>query len=144
MNKSLFRRTLHGLQPANPLSEAWVNAIPIGRLVNLEKPTLSRSGKFNRLWWSMMTRIANNLPGNPTPENVCEVIKIRTGHVKKIGTKSGIVDIPLSISFSKMSRDEWNAFFDRAVKCICEEVLPGLDRDDLTREINEMISGDQP
>jgi hypothetical protein len=44
-----------------------------------------------------------------------------------------------SISFNSMSQDQFRKFFDDSMDCIVTEVLPGVHRDDLIREVEGMI-----
>lgn len=47
--------------------------------------------------------------------------------------------VPRSISFTAMSQDEFNAFFDRAIFVICDRWLPkGTTTESVRREIEMM------
>lgn len=43
--------------------------------------------------------------------------------------------IPESISFANMDQDEFDAFWQRVVKVVCEEILPGVTEADIEAEI---------
>jgi len=70
---------------------------------------------------------------------VSDVLKLKTGHFTVVQTKSERIRLPRSISFAKMSQDEFRKFFDECVKVICEEFLPHMKPSDLVKEIEQMV-----
>lgn len=131
----------HGseLLAADAGAEAAMAKIKQGALVMVDV-TQPRNLRRHRLYWSLMQKVAENLDG-VTAETVSDVVKIRIGHVNTLKTISGLVQTPKSISFSAMDETAFSDFFERAVAFICADVIPGLDRDDLTREVLEMVGG---
>lgn len=135
----LFRKDLGSLRPGNAQAEEWLAKQPLGALIQVEAKR-PRNVAFNAKFWAMLTIIADNVEGL-TPELLCEVVKLRTGHVDVVKTKRGIVEIPRSISFAAMSEDDFSAFYDRAIAFILSDILPGLNKDDLNREIEAVMGG---
>lgn len=79
-----------------------------------------RNAAHHRLYWSLCARIAE--ARGVTAENVSDVLKIATGHVTTVRTKSyGEIHIPKSISFAKMDQTAFREFFERCVMVIYEE-----------------------
>ena len=75
-------------------------------------------------------------------ESVHQVLKMLTGLTDKVALKSSgeIIEIPRSISFGKMSADEWDAYFERAKQAVCEHLLPGVGMRELQDEILRMAA----
>ena len=67
------------------------------------------------------------------------VIKLGTGHADVVQTEAGFYfSVPKSISFSKMDRDAFQKFFDRAVDFVISDILPGIEKAGLTAEVYSM------
>lgn len=132
-----IKRTLAGFAPADPGSEEIMKRHPVGTTLraDIKKP---RNVKHHQLYWSMLTLICENLD-SVRPETLHDLIKLRTGFVNVIRTAKGTVELPGSISFDKMDQGEFREFFDSAVDFIVTDVISGLNKDDLTRELESMI-----
>ena len=138
--KILMRKDLTSLRPADRMAEEALAKVKAGEIVSVDfaRP---RNLAMHRWWWQLVSIVADNMPGNLSPEIVCEVIKIRVGHVSVVRTAKGEVFIPKSISFAAMKQDEFTAFVDRAVRVIVQDILPGVDSDALTNEVEMMLAG---
>lgn len=130
-------RTAEGLRPANPSDAEQLQRVKAGALVRVDVKR-PRNVAQHRLYWAMVTLIASNLD-RVQPETLHDLIKLRTGHVHVVRTTKGLVELPGSISFASMSQEAFDAFFQRAIDYVVTDVIPGLSRDDLTREIDAMI-----
>ena len=69
---------------------------------------------------------------------------LRAGHAEVARAKRGVVELPGSISFERMDQGEFRAFFGRAAAVITTGIIPGLNKDDLTRELDAMLGGRNP
>lgn len=136
-----FRRTLAGLAPTDESSASVLRKITVGELVTCEVKR-PRNGREHRLYWVMCTAVATNHEQLHDAESVHQVLKMLTGCTDKIALKSTgeIVQIPRSISFGKMSADEWDAYFERARQAVCEHLLPGVGMRELQDEILRMTA----
>ena len=126
-----------GLFPADEPSREAFKRLKHGDLVQCEVKR-PRNLAWHRMWFALCTKIADNLD-NVSCDVVSDVVKIRIGHVETMQTKSGMVQVPKSISFAAMSADEWEDFWDRAIMFILSEVLPGIGREALENEIRDMV-----
>jgi len=138
---AFFRRTLSGLAPADDASATVLRKVPVGDVVACEirRP---RNSSQHRLYWVLCTAVAINHEQLHDAESVHQVLKLLTGLTDKIAIKSTgeIIEIPRSISFGKMSADEWDAYFDRAKQAVCEHLLPGVGLRELQDEILRMAA----
>lgn len=115
-----------------------------GKRVKVEAK-VPRSGPHHRLFWALATTVWQTLPENqqlryPDVESLVAALKIIAGHRQLIVFPDGSQGyIPKSISYDRMSQEEFAAFFEKCVDFICRTVLPGVARADLKREIEEMV-----
>lgn len=136
-----YRRTLSGLVPADETVMATLKKIPVGEIVTCEVKR-PRNGREHRRYWVLCTLVAINHDQLQDAESVHQTLKMLTGLTDKIALKSTgeIVEIPRSISFGKMSPDEWDAYYERAKRAVCEHLLPGVDLPELQDEIIRMTA----
>ena len=134
--KAFFTRTAAGLVPADDEARELMRGIKLGATVGVDvsKP---RNIRFHRLYWGLASTIAQAIGAQS--ENVSDVIKLRSGHFTVVATKTERLRLPRSISFSKMSGDEFKAFFERACLVVTEEFLPHMKPGELTKQIEQMV-----
>lgn len=139
MTLALFRKDAQSLRPASRDAEDLLAKIKLGQdvIVEVKRP---RNLQHHRKFWALMQLVADNLEGTPA-DTLAEVVKLRTGHVDVVKTKRGIVEIPKSISFAAMDQTAFEQFYDRAVAFILSDILPGLNKADLEREVEDVIAG---
>lgn len=132
-----IKRTPDGFAPADRNAQEIMMRYPVGATLqaDIKKP---RNVKQHRLYWTMVNSICDNL-NNVKPETLHALIKLRTGHVEVMQTVHGITQLPGSISFHAMDQGEFVTFFNNAADFIRTEIIPGLDKDDLTRELHIML-----
>lgn len=135
-DRPLFTRTTFGLVPDGDAAREMLASIPIGLTVaaDISRP---RNVRFLRLYWALVSTIADSIGAQR--ETISDVLKIRTGHVRVIKTKGGMLELPASISFAKMKEPEFKQFFDRCCMFICEEWLPHLKASELKQQIEQMV-----
>lgn len=137
---ALFRRDISSLRPVNSQADDVMRRLKHGDLVSVDvrKP---RNVGMHRLYWALCQLVASNMDGDFSSEVVSDVIKVRTGHVTVVRTKKGEVFIPKSISFASLDQIQFAEFFDRAIKVVVSDILPGLDSDTLRSEVEAIIGG---
>ena len=131
-----FRRTLAGLAPAGDAEQTRLRKIKVGEVVTCELK-MSRSLPEHRRYWLMCSLVAINHEQLQDAESVHQALKLLTGWTDKIALRSTgeIIQVPRSISFSKMTPDEWDTYFAKAKQAVCEHLLPGVDLRELQDEI---------
>lgn len=101
----------------------------------------ARNVNHHRLYWALISKVHENLDHAryPSTEFLSDAIKVSVGHCTPFEMANGsIAMIPKSISFAKLSQDEFSAFFNRVVAVVTERILPGLDAGALKSEISAM------
>lgn len=77
----------------------------------------------------------------PCMDNLLDAFKYEMGYVETFKAVDGtILTKPKSIAFESMAQDEFQDFYDRAVEIIATRLVPHLDKKDLERQLEDMIS----
>lgn len=134
--KAFFKRTLTGLTAEDEQAAKTLRGIKPGEVVAVEV-TRPRNINHHRLYWAMCSKIGNAI--DVEPENISDVLKLKTGHFVTVATKDGPVHLPRSISFAKMDQGEFREFFERCCRIISIEWLPHMNAKQVQTEILEMM-----
>ncbi len=126
------------LRPFGAESAAVLGKLPLTKMLKVEV-VQPRNGKHHRLYFTLCTRIGDAL--GMESEDISDVLKLRTGHVREIKTKHGVERIPKSISFAAMDQDQFRIFFDKAVNVITQEW--GIARSDILDCVRDLLE-EQP
>ena len=131
-------KKLNGLQPVDETGEAVMRKIKMGDVVTVEvrRP---RNIALHRKLFAMLQIILQNQEHYRSIDELLEICKLRTGHVRVIQTRHGEVRLPMSISFGAMDNAEFADFYDRACLWVITEVIPGLERHDLDEAVAEQL-----
>lgn len=135
-----FTRTLTGLAPADDESRRVLARIPMGQTVraDVHRP---RRNKNLRRWWALCELLADNCEQFKSPDMAHEWLKIMAGHCQQIVSKSTgeVFLIADSIAFSRLDEDQFQDVWVRAVKAVCEHLLPGVTEREIEEEILRLI-----
>lgn len=137
----IIRTQLGHLVPANAQSKEALDKLPVNewRLASIRLP---RNVKFLRKWMALQAAVYPHQDEWPTFNSFKRAIKKALGLGEWVVSKSGHREFEEgSISFAKMDEDEFEQFYERGVELILTRVLPGVDREDLNREIEDILAG---
>lgn len=138
----IYRKTLAGFVPVNDLAVEFHRKGKLNGECVLEgrRP---RNLDHHKKFWKLMTVIYQNQEHYASPEQVCTAFKLATGHfdVVRYKVNGHVIDRheTRSISFPKMDQTAFDEFWNKAVHFCVTQVIPGLDRMELEREILELI-----
>lgn len=136
MTAILMTRTLSGLAPDDESATAVLRRIKPGDVVRVDvrRP---RNLSAHRRWWALCNLVYANSDVYPSPEVVHAHLKLLAGCVDNVVLKSTgeVVMVPKSMSFAAMDEDEFQDVWQRAVKAICEHILPGVTDHEIEHEI---------
>jgi hypothetical protein len=144
--KTLYRRTARGFEPANDYADEWARSVKIGQVVEL-KGVKTRNAVFNALWWVLLGDIGKHCNPPMSKKQLDHMAKVGTGTgewVKAIATKGPQkgqlvpVFVPGSISFAAMDEIEFKRFTREAATFLCESFLPGVAPDEFIRELEPL------
>ena len=139
----LMRRTMQGFEvhPEGEGVEA-LRKIPLGMVLPVEfRDPRRRSSPYHRWFFALLNKIWANQTYFKSVDHLRHALLVRLGHYDEVKLKDGrVVQIPHSMAFHKMPREEFERFTADAIRFLCEEVIPGLPEGDLRREVEEMLS----
>lgn len=149
--KCWLERTLVGCKPADADSAAVLARLPLGTTFEADVVTRkSRSGAWNRRYWLLMGKIAENVdtitiePGMTLPvrcaEDVHVAVKYATGLYDSYAIKGGVVRLLKSTAFDKMDADAWAAYYQRVLDAVHRVILPGVDIAEVEQELARLAS----
>lgn len=137
--KLMMRRTLEGFRPMEP---GALRHVKQGDIVECEV-TKPRSGPRHRWFWAYISTVHANLSEAlaakyPSAESLVAAMKVLTGHAEFFWLPDGRqVVMPKSIGFAAMDETAFAAFCERCVDLANRHLLPGVNPNDLRREIDE-------
>lgn len=111
------------LQPVSMYDAERMEDYPEGTLFNLTN-TGKRSNPHHNLYWTTLRRVAKATGKWPTEHHLHDELKIACGYVRiKLSALNGeLVNIPDSISFDKMSQQEFQRYFELAMAKLAEGI----------------------
>lgn len=125
------------LYPADGLAEAELHALPHAKRLKAVV-TQPRSIPQNNLYFGALALVADNC--DFTKEQLHMLVKFRLGYSQNVQLKDGSVcTLHGSVAFDKMGGPEFNAFLDKAEDFLCNEVCPGLGKEELREQVREMF-----
>lgn len=137
MPEILLDHRLNALIPADDTAQEALRHVPMGLVkVRVKSP---RNMAFHRKFFALLGIVFKNQSRYKSMDTLLCVCKLATGHAEIVRTKHGDVAVPKSISFAKMSGDEFSAFYERAVVWVLSDVIPGLKRKDLDVEVEKEL-----
>lgn len=142
MTTILCKRTIDGLRPADDEAVEALRRIPVGNVVYVDFKRPRNLRNHNR-WWALCQLLADTLEWIPSKEVADKLLKLKSGHVIVVADpKTGeLLQWPDSISFKACDEDKFLAIWDRAVKYVCEELLPTVQVPELESEILSICGG---
>ena len=137
----LMRRTLSGhLAPVDDMGREVMDRVgtsgPV--MVEIRKP---RNVGHHRKFFALLSLIYQNQSRYKSVEELLDAMKVMLGHCIVMRLRNGReVAVPKSIAFHTMDQIAFDEFWERAVKLVCEEILPRVSRVDLEREIRDLVA----
>ena len=128
--------------PSDARSAELLEGLPRGKVMRASV-TQPRNVNHHRQFFALLGAIFPHQELYPTTDDLLDGIKLAVGHTKEArNAETGeVMQAPASINFGAMDQDQFEQFYDRAVDLICRKIIPGLNRADLEREVNEILAG---
>lgn len=136
----LVRRMGH-LVPANEQSAELLAKLPQDRwvLASIRNP---RNLKHHRKFMALVQAVYPHQDMWPTFNSFRRALTAALGHGEVVTAKDGRKYIEAeSISFASMDQTEFEEFYNKAVDLILTRILPAVNKDDLEREVNDILAG---
>lgn len=136
------KRTQMGhLVPANSQSAEALKALPVDewRMVSIRAP---RNVKHHRKWFALLQAVFAHQTMWPTLDLFNDKVKEALGYGEYVIDGLGNRHFrPESIGFHNMDQHAFEQFYERGVDLIVNRILPGVGRDDLEREVHDILKG---
>lgn len=149
-----FRKDLGALRPANDAAEQAMSKVKHGTEVRVEMRR-PRNLQHHKKFWALASIVADNQEHYASAEHLVDALKVATGHCETHAGKpetvacphcggtfkhQTIIYVPHSISFKSMDQAEFEAFYERCLDIVAKHVIPGIDKDDLRREVEGFLT----
>jgi hypothetical protein len=140
MAECFMVRTLAGLSATDEQSQAILRRIKFGEMVKVDV-VRPRNIKAHRRYFALVNLIYQTAGDFRSPEVVHNTLKALAGRATPVTLKGSgeVVLIPESISFSAMDEDEFQDFWNRVIKAVCEDILPTVTAPEIEMELLRMI-----
>ena len=141
---AVFRRVNRRYVPVNEAADRMIGGTEEGVSVVLARKQV-RSPQQLALYWAMIGLVYRNMNDEqrkifPSTDHLSDEVKTECGFYDKITRPDGSwYPKPRSIAKHNTPQDEFNIFMDAAVNVFCTKIIPGMDSDDLWREVNAML-----
>ena len=102
----------------------------------------ARHPGHHRKLFALLNLVFENQDKFTNIQELLNAIKLATGYFELGKTIDGIpFCIPKSIAFASMCEAEFTTFFDKAVDVILTKILPGVNRDELNDQVQDILNG---
>lgn len=136
MPTALFQKTMGGaLAPVHDAGRDALRTLPVGEyiMVSLRRP---RNLQHHKKLFALLELIFQNQTRYASVEELLDAIKVYVGHAEVMILRDGTeVRRPKSIAFHKMDQAAFDKFYAAFIQVVIEKILPGVDREDLEREL---------
>lgn len=139
MAEIFLRRTLSGLAADDAEASEYLRKIPMGVTLCC-KVRKARSVPQLRYYFALCELCSTNSDVFQTKDQVDQFLRMEAGHVDLISVGGVVYKLPRSLSFTKLSQDEWAAFLQRARDAVVHKILPGVAMPELEEEIARMAA----
>lgn len=136
-----MQRTLGGLKATDAAGEEALAKIKPGQEVKVEI-TRPRHIVYHRKYFALLNVIYPHQAIYPTMTSFRGAIAVALGFGETVKLSRGrSIIIPQSISFASMDQTEFEQLYDKTVELIVTRILPGIDREDVAREVEQVMLG---
>lgn len=127
------------LVPADEQAEEEVRKLKPGQATLVEVKR-ARNERQHRLYWALVGVIFDHQSRYATRQDLSDALKVAVGHYEEVGKRGEHVIVrPKSIAFANMPQPEFEQFFDRIIKLVCERIIPGTNDTELRAHLEDMV-----
>jgi hypothetical protein len=127
------------LIPASPMDEDAIRELRDNAEYTV-KLKRDRSGRHHRFFWGILKKVVDNHAEYNKPDQLLLWLKVRLGYVEEIRFHDDKVwFVAKSTNFSTMAQDEFKKFVDASLDLITSEVILGINKVELIKEVEEMM-----
>jgi hypothetical protein len=131
------------LGAADSLSAEALDSIKKGEFVttSIRRP---RNLRHHKKLFALLNAVFPHQNQYATTQDLLSALKIAIGYFEQGKTVDGLpFVIPKSISFASLDQNGFEAVYERTVDVILTRILPNVNRDELTDQVNEILEGNR-
>ena len=107
-----------------------------------------RNERHHRLFWALISTVWESTAIQDryaSPHALAKAIELALGYFDTIKLPDGKIGYSIhSLRFESMDQAKFEEFYSRAVDVIVTQLVPHLNREDLIREVEEMVKEHRP
>jgi hypothetical protein len=126
------------LAAAEPWSLEAIEALAHGEQV-IATIRRARNPQHHKKLFALLRLVVDNVDGWLDEEDLLDDIKHAMGYCRHPEGRRRSTCRPRSISFANMGQGRFEKFYTLAGEIILRDILPGVDSDDLERQVLEMV-----
>jgi len=140
MAELTLTRTLNGLAPADDYARETLRHWKVGTTLRAQV-TKMRNAQHHRKFFALLNLVWAACDHYPTVDALLTDLKFRLGHTDDVLLISTgeLVRVPRSISFGAMDQIEFEAFYERALRELCE-MAGGIEADSLRATVLDQLA----
>ena len=140
---NIFRKHAGKLEPTDDAGRVVLSRIEEGSLVNVTV-TRPRNLAWHRRYWAALQLVFENQSYFKTVDLLHAAVKVGMDYADLVMVRDthGVLRetyVPKSESFSKMTQDEFETFWNDFCDFVCARIIPGMNKEDFVRELEELI-----
>lgn len=143
-DRLLIMRRGDGFVPCNDMTLEEIRGYPEGKPLLMKAPVQARNPRQHNLAWKLAAKIAEAGEHYDARDAMDHILIAARWCRTVINPFTGEVEVkPRSIAWHAVGQEKFGRVFKRMLAVISEKVLPGVDQDDLRREIEDLMDGEQ-
>lgn len=142
--KLIFRKSLGSLVPEDQEAQDVMGKIKHGNLVHVEIKR-TRNLKHHKKYWALINLVFENQERYASPKQIHNALKEAAG-LYEVQQKLNGQPMPVlsSTSFEDMDQTAFAKYYNQCCDILAKTFLPGVTKDDLRREVEEIIGASIP
>lgn len=135
-----LKKGLRGLDPVDEAGEDFIRHMKLGKLVRAELTT-PRNLAMHRKFFALLTLVWSAAGEWPSVEDLLVELKVTLGLTREVVIRGSgeIVKIPASISFAAMSQEDFEKFYERSMRELCQ-MAGGIKYEALRQEVLQQVA----
>lgn len=130
------------LMPVDGLSAEVIDTLPIGKPLGVTIKQ-KRNLKHHKKYWALVAAVWPHQGLYPTKR------RLSKGLLKAVGHTDDILNLETldydseaaSIAFDSLDQEDFQQVYERVVEVVLTRILPGVNREDLDRQVQEILQG---
>ena len=133
------------LRPVDEQSWEWLGKLPRGKEIKV-RAVRARNGRQHRLFFGALRLVHDAMPDAareryPTADKLRKSFLIHAGYCDMWALKDGRVAFEArSMAYDAMPQDEFEELLKAFLDWVVVDVIPGVQRDDLRRELEDIVA----